>query len=67
MVAFSFTLPSFVFPLEHTDYLHEASLRENNMKRKKKHFCLQIEGRHLACIILEVVKILKLVNKREKS
>lgn len=38
-----------------TDYLHEATLREKN--QKKKPFLCQTEGQHLACITLEVVKM----------
>lgn len=66
-MAFSFTLPGFVFPLKHTDYLHEATFRKKKKKKrttkrktKEKHLCLQKEGQHIACIILEVVKILEI-------
>lgn len=67
MVAFSFTLPSFVFPLEHTVqiYLHEATLREKN--QKKKPFLYQTEGQHLACITVEVVKMSNYWIRGEKS
>lgn len=38
---------------------------KKDQEKEKKHFCLQKEGSHLACIILEVVKIFKLVDKRK--
>lgn len=47
----------FSFTLKHKEYLHEATLR-NKKKEGGKAF-LQTEGQHLACIIIEVVKILK--------
>lgn len=63
MVAFPF-YAAFSSTLKHTEYLHEATFR--NQKIREKTF-LQTEGQHPACIITEVVKILKLVYKREKS
>lgn len=52
-----FPLPSLVFPFRthSTDYLNEATLREE--QTKKKPFPYQTEGRRLACIIVEVVKM----------
>lgn len=34
--------------------------KRTKRKTKEKHLCLQKEGQHIACIILEVVKILKI-------
>lgn len=51
----------------HTDNLHEAALKwterpkekkKEQNKTRQKHLCLQTEGQHLACIILEVVEML---------
>lgn len=39
----------------HTDHLNEATLREKS--KTKKPFLYQTEGQHLACIILEVLKM----------
>lgn len=48
-------------------YMKPLSEKKNKKKKEKENFCLQTEGQSLACIILEVVKILKLVDRKEKN
>ena len=54
---FSFYIARFSFfsRTHSTDNLNEATLREKS--KTKKPFLCQTEGQHLACIILEVVKM----------